>query len=160
MPCLSHRRTMIRVLCVDDHPLIRKGIASILANEPDMELVAEAATGDEAVRLFRRASPRRDADGSAHAASSTASPRRSAIRCRVSGRAHHRADQLRRRPGHLSRARSRRARLSAEGNDPHRRARRDSHGPGRQAAGAARSRRATQRVLSAGARSPRAKPKC
>src|SRR6476660_1475121 len=43
----------IRVLCVDDHPLIRKGIASILANEPDMQLVAEAADGREAVKMFR-----------------------------------------------------------------------------------------------------------
>lgn len=43
----------IRVLCVDDHPLVRKGIASILANEPDMCLVAEAENGREAVDLFR-----------------------------------------------------------------------------------------------------------
>lgn len=43
----------IRVLCVDDHPLIRKGVASILANESDMQLVAEAADGREAVRVFR-----------------------------------------------------------------------------------------------------------
>ena len=43
----------IRVLCVDDHPLVRKGIASILANESDMRLVAEAGNGIEAVELFR-----------------------------------------------------------------------------------------------------------
>lgn len=43
----------IRVLCVDDHPLVRKGVASILANEPDMELVAEGRNGREAVELFR-----------------------------------------------------------------------------------------------------------
>lgn len=48
---------MIRVLCVDDHPLIRKGIASILANEPDMDLVAEAADGKEAIRVFRDVQP-------------------------------------------------------------------------------------------------------
>ena len=47
----------IRVLCVDDHVLIRKGVASILANEPDMQLVAEAANGREAVRLFRELRP-------------------------------------------------------------------------------------------------------
>src|SRR5436190_8831557 len=47
----------IRVLCVDDHPLVRKGIASILANEPDMQLVAEAADGREAVRVFRESRP-------------------------------------------------------------------------------------------------------
>jgi DNA-binding NarL/FixJ family response regulator len=48
---------VIRVLCADDHPLIRKGIASILANEPDMELVAEARDGDDAVRMFRESRP-------------------------------------------------------------------------------------------------------
>jgi DNA-binding NarL/FixJ family response regulator len=48
---------IIRVLCVDDHPLVRKGIASILANESDMRLVAEAGTGREAVELFRLHQP-------------------------------------------------------------------------------------------------------
>jgi DNA-binding NarL/FixJ family response regulator len=43
----------IRVLCVDDHPLVRKGIASILANEADMQLVGEAGDGCEAVEAFR-----------------------------------------------------------------------------------------------------------
>jgi DNA-binding NarL/FixJ family response regulator len=47
----------IRVICVDDHPLIRKGIASILANEPDMELVGEAADGQAAVDLFHSEQP-------------------------------------------------------------------------------------------------------
>jgi DNA-binding NarL/FixJ family response regulator len=44
---------LIRVLCVDDHPLVRKGIASILAHEPDIDLVAEAADGREAIKAFR-----------------------------------------------------------------------------------------------------------
>jgi DNA-binding NarL/FixJ family response regulator len=47
----------IRVLCVDDHPLVRKGIASILANEADMELVGEAGNGREAVELFKQSHP-------------------------------------------------------------------------------------------------------
>jgi DNA-binding NarL/FixJ family response regulator len=47
----------IRVLCVDDHPLVRKGIASILANEPDITLVGEADNGHDAVRLFRELRP-------------------------------------------------------------------------------------------------------
>ncbi len=47
----------IRVLCVDDHPLIRKGIASILAGQPDVQLVAEAANGPDAVRMFRTHRP-------------------------------------------------------------------------------------------------------
>ncbi len=47
------QETPIKVLCVDDHPLVRKGIASILANESDMRLVGEAGDGQEAVELFR-----------------------------------------------------------------------------------------------------------
>jgi DNA-binding NarL/FixJ family response regulator len=47
----------IRILCVDDHPLVRKGIASILANEADMVLVAEAGNGREAVELFKELKP-------------------------------------------------------------------------------------------------------
>jgi DNA-binding NarL/FixJ family response regulator len=52
----AHHRP-IRVLCVDDHPLIRKGIASILHFEPDMQLVGEAENGRAAVRLFRQLTP-------------------------------------------------------------------------------------------------------
>jgi DNA-binding NarL/FixJ family response regulator len=47
----------IKVLCVDDHPLVRKGIASILSNESDMRLVAEAGNGTEAVERFREFHP-------------------------------------------------------------------------------------------------------
>src|SRR5579872_4076829 len=47
----------IRVLCVDDHPLVRKGIAAILNNEADMTLVAEAENGLHAVELFRQHQP-------------------------------------------------------------------------------------------------------
>ena len=47
----------IRVLCVDDHPLIRKGIASILANEADIRLVAEAEDGEAAIEAFRKHRP-------------------------------------------------------------------------------------------------------
>jgi DNA-binding NarL/FixJ family response regulator len=49
--------TPIRVLCADDHPLVRKGIASILANETDVVLVGEAGSGQEAVELFRKLKP-------------------------------------------------------------------------------------------------------
>jgi DNA-binding NarL/FixJ family response regulator len=49
--------TPIRVLCADDHPLVRKGIASILANETDVLLVGEAGGGQEAVELFRKLKP-------------------------------------------------------------------------------------------------------
>lgn len=47
----------IRILCVDDHPLVRKGIAAILHNELDMALVAEAEDGRAAVDLFRQHRP-------------------------------------------------------------------------------------------------------
>jgi DNA-binding NarL/FixJ family response regulator len=47
----------IRVLCVDDHPLVRDGIAFALLRQKDMELVGEAANGEEAVAEFRRLRP-------------------------------------------------------------------------------------------------------
>lgn len=49
--------TLIRVLCADDHPLVRKGIVAILSNEPDIELVAEAGNGRDAVELFKQHQP-------------------------------------------------------------------------------------------------------
>ncbi len=47
----------IRVLTVDDHPLIREGIAVMINRAPDMEVVAMAATGEEAIELFRQHKP-------------------------------------------------------------------------------------------------------
>lgn len=47
----------IRVLCVDDHDLVRKGIAAILGIEKDIDLVGEASTGNEAVKAFRELRP-------------------------------------------------------------------------------------------------------
>jgi DNA-binding NarL/FixJ family response regulator len=44
---------LIRILTVDDHPLLRKGIAALVNAEPDMELVAEACNGQEAIEQFR-----------------------------------------------------------------------------------------------------------
>src|ERR687889_552483 len=47
----------IRVFCVDDHPLLREGISALVNNQPDMILVGEAATGGEAIQLFRKHQP-------------------------------------------------------------------------------------------------------
>jgi DNA-binding NarL/FixJ family response regulator len=47
----------IRVLCVDDHPIVRKGITSLLAEAPDTLLVGEASNGEEAIESFRRLRP-------------------------------------------------------------------------------------------------------
>ena len=47
----------IRVFCVDDHPLMREGIAAVIRNETDMQLVAEASTGRDAIRVFREHRP-------------------------------------------------------------------------------------------------------
>jgi DNA-binding NarL/FixJ family response regulator len=44
---------LIRILTVDDHPVLRKGIAALVNAEPDMKLVAEASNGREAVESFR-----------------------------------------------------------------------------------------------------------
>ncbi len=49
--------TPIRILAVDDHPLIRDGITALIANQSDMQLVAEASSGLEAVEQFRLHTP-------------------------------------------------------------------------------------------------------
>jgi len=48
---------MIRVLSVDDHALLRDGIAALITNQSDMQLVAEASNGREAIELFRKHRP-------------------------------------------------------------------------------------------------------
>jgi DNA-binding NarL/FixJ family response regulator len=48
---------VIRVLAVDDHPLLREGIAALIATEKDMELIGEASNGREALDLFRNFHP-------------------------------------------------------------------------------------------------------
>ena len=48
---------LIRILTVDDHPLLRKGIAALVNAEPDLKLIAEASNGKEAVDAFRSHHP-------------------------------------------------------------------------------------------------------
>ena len=50
---MANDPSLIRILTVDDHPLLRKGIAALVNAEPDMKLVAEAANGHEAIAMFR-----------------------------------------------------------------------------------------------------------
>jgi DNA-binding NarL/FixJ family response regulator len=47
----------IRILCVDDHRIVREGIELIIARQPDMQVVGSAAGADESVELFRRHLP-------------------------------------------------------------------------------------------------------
>ena len=47
----------IRILAVDDHPVVRQGIAGLVGVQPDMTVVAEAANGREAIQQFRTHGP-------------------------------------------------------------------------------------------------------
>ena len=47
----------IRILVVDDHPLLQHGVLSLIADEPDMTIVAQAANGREAIQQFRAHRP-------------------------------------------------------------------------------------------------------
>src|ERR1700709_2769163 len=54
---MSDDRVPMRILCVDDHPLLREGVTALLASQPDMALVAEASNGREAIEQFRKHRP-------------------------------------------------------------------------------------------------------
>jgi len=54
---MSSHSVPIRVVLADDHPLLRQGVAALLADQPDIRLLAEASTGREAIELFRTHRP-------------------------------------------------------------------------------------------------------
>ena len=54
---MSTGPSSIRIMTVDDHPLLRQGIAAIIKTQPDMQVVAEACDGEEGVAQFRRHRP-------------------------------------------------------------------------------------------------------
>jgi DNA-binding NarL/FixJ family response regulator len=49
--------SQIRVLCVDDHPLLREGIGAVINHQPDMQMVADASNSNEAIEQFRKFKP-------------------------------------------------------------------------------------------------------
>ena len=54
---MSNDLKLIRILAVDDHALLRKGLAAVINAEPDMKLVAESANGEDAIERFRTHRP-------------------------------------------------------------------------------------------------------
>lgn len=54
---MSGTSSMIRILAVDDHALLRKGVAALVNAEPDMKLIAEGSSGEEAIEKFRAHRP-------------------------------------------------------------------------------------------------------
>lgn len=56
-PAAHSGRAPIRIMVTDDHPVVREGFAAMINSEPDMTVVAQARSGEEALELFRRLHP-------------------------------------------------------------------------------------------------------
>lgn len=54
---MSDDRNSIRILTVDDHPVVRNGIAGLIADQPDMTVIGEASNGREGIQQFRALKP-------------------------------------------------------------------------------------------------------
>src|SRR5262245_61811674 len=54
---MSTQSSAIRILTVDDHPLLREGVAALVGGQLDMEIIAEASNGREALQQFRAHHP-------------------------------------------------------------------------------------------------------
>jgi DNA-binding NarL/FixJ family response regulator len=52
-----NEQTRIRVFSVDDHPLLREGIAAIINNQPDMQVIGQAANGKDGIQEFKKHQP-------------------------------------------------------------------------------------------------------
>jgi DNA-binding NarL/FixJ family response regulator len=48
---------MIRIMCVDDHAIVREGLSAIISAQPDLTVIAEAGSGEEAIELYRQHRP-------------------------------------------------------------------------------------------------------
>jgi DNA-binding NarL/FixJ family response regulator len=54
---MSEEPTAIRILVVDDHPIVRAGVAGLVGDQPDMKIVGQASSGREAIQRFRDLHP-------------------------------------------------------------------------------------------------------